>query len=57
MGDSLDSETDDVMKIAFTDQVSGRKVVLVDTPGFDDSRDGRTDTEILRKISEFMLNE
>ncbi|KAF8830854.1 P-loop containing nucleoside triphosphate hydrolase protein [Lentinula edodes] len=57
VGDSLDSETDDVVKIAFTDPVSGRKVVLVDTPGFDDSRDGRTDTEILRKISEFMLNE
>ncbi|KAJ3727275.1 hypothetical protein DFJ43DRAFT_965813, partial [Lentinula guzmanii] len=36
---------------------SGRKVVLVDTPGFDDSRDGRTDTEILRKISEFMISE
>lgn len=53
----MDSETDDVVKIAFTDPVSGRKVVLVDTPGFDDSRDGRTDTEILRKISEFMLNE
>ncbi|KAJ4490088.1 P-loop containing nucleoside triphosphate hydrolase protein [Lentinula aciculospora] len=57
VGDSLDSETDDVVKIAFTDPVSGRKVVLVDTPGFDDSRDGRTDTEILRKISEFMINE
>ncbi|KAJ3842821.1 P-loop containing nucleoside triphosphate hydrolase protein [Lentinula raphanica] len=57
VGDTLDSETDDVVKIAFTDPVSGRKVVLVDTPGFDDSRDGRTDTEILRKISEFMLSE
>ncbi|KAJ4480258.1 P-loop containing nucleoside triphosphate hydrolase protein [Lentinula aciculospora] len=57
VGDSLDSETDDVVNIAFTDPVSGRKVVLVDTPGFDDSRDGRTDTEILRKISEFMINE
>ncbi|KAJ3740298.1 P-loop containing nucleoside triphosphate hydrolase protein [Lentinula detonsa] len=57
VGDSLDSETDEVVKIPFIDPVSGRKVVLVDTPGFDDSRDGRTDTEILRKISEFMISE
>jgi len=32
---------------------SGRKIVLIDTPGFDDS--GRTDYEILKTITEWLV--
>ncbi|KAF5372403.1 hypothetical protein D9757_011616 [Collybiopsis confluens] len=56
-GDSLESETIDVRCIDFVDEESGRKVILVDTPGFDDSRDGVTDTDILKKVTDFLLKE
>jgi predicted GTPase len=32
-------------------------VTIVDTPGFDDSRAGVTDTDILGKITEYLLKE
>ncbi|KAF5372396.1 hypothetical protein D9757_011613 [Collybiopsis confluens] len=56
-GDSLESETIDVRCVDFVDEETGRKVILVDTPGFDDSRDGVTDTDILKKITGFLLEE
>ena len=34
--------------------IDGRRVTLVDTPGFDDSRQGVTDTDILAKIANFL---
>ena len=57
IGDSLESETADVEVIRFIDDNTGRKVTIVDTPGFDDSRQGVTDTDILKKIADFLLAE
>ncbi|KJA22639.1 hypothetical protein HYPSUDRAFT_644507 [Hypholoma sublateritium FD-334 SS-4] len=57
IGDSLESETADVADIRFIDSATGRKVTIVDTPGFDDSRQGVTDTDILKKIANFLLAE
>ena len=34
--------------------VAGRLVKFVDTPGFDDSREGVTDSDILEKITNFL---
>ncbi|KAF5345263.1 hypothetical protein D9757_014425 [Collybiopsis confluens] len=55
--DWIESETIDVRCIKFVDEESGRKVILLDTPGFDDSRDGVTDTDILKMITDFLLKE
>ncbi|CAA7267406.1 unnamed protein product [Cyclocybe aegerita] len=57
VGDSLESETSDIQVIRFCDGPSGRNVTIVDTPGFDDSRAGVSDTDILRTITEFLLKE
>jgi hypothetical protein len=57
IGHNIDSETIDVMPYILYDQNSDRKVVLVDTPGFDDSRLDVSDTEILRRIADFLVNE
>lgn len=35
----------------------GRRVTFVDTPGFDDSREGQSDTEVLKKIASFLDEE
>ncbi|KAK2466556.1 hypothetical protein APHAL10511_001418 [Amanita phalloides] len=56
IGDSLESETSEVQVVPFLDPGSGRKVIIVDTPGFDDSREGVSDTQVLKKISEFLLH-
>ncbi len=55
IGSSLESETAEVFPICFTDRVTGRNVTVVDTPGFDDSRQGVTDTDILTEIAKYML--
>lgn len=57
IGESLDSETFDVKDFQFFDHTTGRKVRIVDTPGFDDSRSGVTDTDILKKIADYLLHE
>jgi len=57
VGDSLESETSKIQVVRFFDQASGRNVVLVDTPGFDDSRAGVTDTDILKEIAQYLLEE
>ncbi|KAI6127582.1 hypothetical protein EDD16DRAFT_246347 [Pisolithus croceorrhizus] len=36
---------------------NGVKIKLVDTPGFDDSRDGVTDTDVLKMIANFLKEE
>ncbi|KAF8164270.1 hypothetical protein K438DRAFT_1552078, partial [Mycena galopus ATCC 62051] len=57
VGESLESETFDVKDFQFFDHTTGRKVRIVDTPGFDDSRSGVTDTDILKKIADYLLHE
>jgi predicted GTPase len=53
----LESETNEVQSFRFVDRTSGRTVTIVDTPGFDDSREGRTDTDVLRHIADFLCKE
>ncbi|KAF8627094.1 hypothetical protein AX15_004545 [Amanita polypyramis BW_CC] len=57
VGDGLDSETENIQIVPFLDATSGRNVVIVDTPGFDDSRPNISDTDILKKITDFLLTE
>ena len=54
--DGLESETSEIRDIRFVDCATGRNVIIVDTPGFDDSRPGVTDTDILKKITQFLLD-
>jgi len=56
IGNDIESETNDVQDYIMYGRDSGRKVKILDTPGFDNSRNGVTDTDILRKISEFLVN-
>lgn len=52
VGHKIESETMDLKTASCS--LSGRVFTLVDTPGFDDSRDGMTDTDILGKIANFL---
>ncbi|KAF8132012.1 P-loop containing nucleoside triphosphate hydrolase protein [Boletus edulis] len=52
IGHELRSCTQNVLGIRFQDQESGRHVVLVDTPGFDDTF--KSDLEILNMISDWL---
>ena len=54
IGHGLESQTFDVNTSFYFDKEAGLSVTLVDTPGFDDSRDGVTDTDILGKIADFL---
>ena len=56
IGNSLESETSDIQVVHYIDPNSGRRVTIVDTPGFDDSREGITDTEILKRTTKFLLD-
>lgn len=51
IGKSMESCTSDV-EIAKEFTLDGRKVVLIDTPGFDDTN--KSDTEVLRLIAAFL---
>jgi len=55
IGQDIESETRDVQAWIFGEE-SGRKVAVVDTPGFDDTRDDMTDTEVLKKIADFLAH-
>ena len=57
VGHGLESETSEIQVVRFVDPKSRRRVVIVDTPGFDDSRRGVTDTDILKKIAKFLLEQ
>ena len=57
VGDGLESETDDVKVSSFTDPSTRLPIRIVDTPGFDDSRENMTDTDILKLITNFLLAE
>ncbi|KAG9312298.1 P-loop containing nucleoside triphosphate hydrolase protein [Chiua virens] len=52
VGNGLKSFTSDVRAIRFRDHESGRFVVLVDTPGFDDTY--KSDLDILNMISDWL---
>jgi len=58
VGDSLESETSDIQVVRFV-HPNGRNIVIVDTPGFGDSRvgDGFSDTDILKKVAAFLLDQ
>jgi len=51
------SETSEIQVVRFVDPNSSRNIVIVDTPGFDDSRSEVTDTDILKKITTFLLEQ
>ncbi|KAL0065532.1 hypothetical protein AAF712_007443 [Marasmius tenuissimus] len=58
VGESMESETSEVKDYRFFHEDSGREVILVDTPGFDDSRtDAINDTDVLKMISGFLVRE
>ena len=56
VGHHIDSETSKVHSIHWTTE-NGVGVNLVDTPGFDDSREGVTDADILTMIADFLTRQ
>ncbi|KAK2466555.1 hypothetical protein APHAL10511_001417 [Amanita phalloides] len=54
IGHDLESMTFDVATSHYIDRGARLRVTLVDTPGFDDSREGVSDTDILGKIANFL---
>jgi predicted GTPase len=64
IGHGQDSETNDIGVWEFFDKTTGRQVVLIDTPGFDDSRGDDpdadqklSDVDILQMIVDFLTTE
>ncbi|KAF8345738.1 P-loop containing nucleoside triphosphate hydrolase protein [Amanita rubescens] len=53
VGHSVESMTSTIGRFNYFTE-GGRCVTFVDTPGFDDSREGVTDTDILREIASFL---
>ncbi|KAF8153679.1 P-loop containing nucleoside triphosphate hydrolase protein, partial [Mycena galopus ATCC 62051] len=53
IGHSVESATSEIGHYNYFSE-DGRSVTFVDSPGFDDSRPGVTDTDILRKIAAFL---
>ena len=56
VGHGLESETSEINYAEYFTS-DGRKVTLVDTPGFDDSREDMSDVDILCMISEYLTRE
>ena len=56
IGHGLESETAHIQPISLVAK-DGTRIKLVDTPGFDDSREGMTDAEILQRIATFFTEE
>ena len=56
VGHHLQSETSQVQSIHWTTE-DGIGINLVDTPGFDDSREGVTDADILKMIADFLTQQ
>jgi len=54
IGKGLNSCTD-VVQVSDPFELDGRKVTLIDTPGFDDTT--KSDTDVLRIISEYLASE
>lgn len=57
IGHNPDSETIDIETACYVDDKTGLSVTLIDTPGFDDSREGISDVDILGKIAYFLQGE
>ncbi|KAL4077655.1 hypothetical protein J3A83DRAFT_4087012, partial [Scleroderma citrinum] len=53
VGHDLQSKTNTVQPVLWVNN-DGRKVKLVDTPGFNDTRHGLNDVKVLRMIAEFL---
>ncbi|KAI6014185.1 hypothetical protein EDC04DRAFT_678744 [Pisolithus marmoratus] len=53
---SLESETNEVRHIEWVND-DGIRIKLVDTPGFDDAREGLTNTDVLSMIATFLEKE
>jgi hypothetical protein len=53
IGDSLNSETSKVAAHSYM-HTQDVRITLIDTPGFDDSRDGVSDVDILQQITKFL---
>ena len=53
MGHGLESQTSSVKESIFTTE-HGQKVVFIDTPGFEDSRDDVSDVDILQMIVDYL---
>lgn len=51
VGDDLESCTSEI-QVSEEFVLNGRRVALIDTPGFDDTN--RNDTEVLRSIAKFL---
>jgi len=56
VGHGIQSETNEVQPVSWNTE-NGTRVTLVDTPGFDDSRDGMTDVKVLNMIATFLTKE
>jgi len=56
VGHGLESQTNQVQPVCWVTE-DGTKVKLVDTPGFDDSRAGLTDVQVLKMIATFLTDE
>ncbi|KAI6097379.1 hypothetical protein EDD16DRAFT_1499425 [Pisolithus croceorrhizus] len=56
VGHWFESETDEVRHIEWVND-DGLRIKLVDTPGFNDAREGPTDTEVLKMIASFLEEE
>ena len=54
IGHGQESQTDEVIVSVYNDSIKNYSVMLVDTPGFDDSREGVSDTDILQRIVDFL---
>ena len=54
IGHNQQSETFGVQTTHYIDRTNGSSVMLIDTPGFDDSRECVTDTDLLEKIVRFL---
>ena len=55
-GGSLQFETYQIATVSFATE-DGTRIKLVDTPGFDDSREGVTDAQVLKMIATFLVKE
>ena len=53
VGHGLESETNRVQPFPWVTE-DGTRIKLVDTPGFDDSRKGVTDVQVLKMIATFL---
>lgn len=53
VGHKLESETSAVKSSSFITE-SGQKVTLIDTPGFEDSREDISDVDVLQMMVDFL---